>query len=365
MSISVGIVGLGMFGPSFIKLYKDHPDVHRLALCDLKQDRLAEMAKKFEVKEVYASLDEICKSDIDALVIITQPWLHVKQAVQAMKAGKHVYTAVPAAQSLDECDELIETVKRTGMIYMNGETSYFYPETAFCRKKLQEGAFGHLVYIEGEYFHDMSHGLYDVSRNRWGSQWGWDKTGDTPMYYPSHSLCFAISLTGAHVTKVSAQGFVYPNDEWFRKDTIWKNEFSNEVALFKMSNGTIARICEFRRIGHPGCVRTCVYGTEGSFEHSLAGAVWADKNGSQIVQLTPHHEYLPEPLASNLGGHSGSHAYLVHEFVDSVNRQRLPRINVWEAVRYCAPGFVAHESALRDGELLEVPDWGDPPKQYP
>ena len=52
----------------------------------------------------------------------------------------------------------------------------------------------------------------------------------------------------------------------------------------------------------------------------------------------------------------------MHEFVDSVNRQRLPRINVWEAVRYCTPGIVAHESALRDGELLPIPDWGDAPK---
>ena len=66
-------------------------------------------------------------------------------------------------------------------------------------------------------------------------------------------------------------------------------------------------------------------------------------------------------LSSDLGGHGGSHAYLVHEFVDSVNRERLPRINVWQAVRYCAPGFVAHESALKDGELLKIPDWGTPP----
>jgi len=362
MSISVGIVGLGMFGPSFISHYKKHPDVHRLALCDMKSDRLAEMSKRFEISETYSSLDEICKTDIDALVIITQPWLHVRQAVQAMNAGKHVYTAVPAAQSLDECDELIETVKKTGMTYMNGETSYFYPETAFCRKKASEGAFGHIVYCEGEYFHDMSHGLYDVSKGRWGDQWGWDKTGDSPMYYPSHSLCFPISVTGgAYMTEVSAQGFIYPNDEWYRKDTIWKNEFSNEVALFKMSNGTIARICEFRRVGHPGCVRSCIYGTDGSFENNLAGAVWADKHGSQVVPLPMDHEWLPEPLASDLGGHAGSHAYLVHEFVDSVNRERLPRINVWEAVRYCAPGFVAHESAMRDGELLKIPDWGNPP----
>lgn len=77
--------------------------------------------------------------------------------------------------------------------------------------------------------------------------------------------------------------------------------------------------------------------------------------------MTRFHEPLPEALAANLGGHGGSHAYLANEFVDSVNNGRQPRINVWEAVRYVAPGLVAHQSAMRDGERLEIPDWGDAP----
>jgi predicted dehydrogenase len=363
MSISVGIVGVGMFGPAFIQPFRDHPDVHRLALCDLNADRLADRAKRFEISETYASLDEICKTDIDALAIITQPWLHVRQCVQAMEAGKHVYSAVPAAQSLDECDKLVRTVEKTGMIYMNGETSYFRPEAVFCRQKASEGAFGEFVFCQAEYFHDLSHGLYDVAKNRWGDQWGRDKTGGIPMHYPTHSTAFPVSAMGAHMTEVSAQGFVYPNDDWYREDTIYKNVFSNEVALFKMSNGASVRICEFRRIGYPGCERVSgLYGTEASFEQNLAGTVWATKSGWEKVELERHHEPLPEALAANLGGHGGSHAYLAHEFVDSVNKERLPRINVWEAVRYCAPGLVAHQSALKGGELLKVPDWGDPPE---
>jgi len=350
LGISLGLVGVGMFGQAFIDLFKNHPDVERFALCDLKKDRLKHFAEKHGVSETYHSLDEICRSDIEALAIITQPWLHARQAIQAMKSGKHVYTAVPAAKSLEECDALVKTVKQTGMIYMNGETSYFRPENAFCRKKAEDGAFGEFVHCRAEYFHDLSHGLYEVAKNRWGDKWGRDKTGAAPMSYPTHSVCFPVSIMKAHMTEVSAQGFIYPNDDWFRKDTIHKNVFSNETALFKMSNGATALISEFRRIGHPGCERASgVYGTEGSFEHNLAGAVWADKNGKQIVQPTKHHKWLPEPLSSNLGGHGGAHAYLVHEFVDSVNRHRLPRINIWEAVRYCAPGLVAHQSALQGG----------------
>jgi hypothetical protein len=61
------------------------------------------------------------------------------------------------------------------------------------------------------------------------------------------------------------------------------------------------------------------------------------------------------------GGHGGSHAYLVHEFVDAVANDRMPAINAWEAARYMAAGVMAHKSALRDGEILAVPDWGDAP----
>ncbi len=362
MSVSIGMVGLGAFGPSFVGLFRAHPRVSRVALCDLDAEKLARCSKQFEITETYHSLDDILRTDLDALVIITQHWMHAPQAIKAMKAGKHIYTAVPAAYTLDECDELVDTVKRTGQIYMNGETSFFYPEVAFCRKKAAEGAFGKFVYCEGEYFHDLSHGLVGVYQNRYGKDWK-HNTGEPPSWYISHSTSGIISVTGARMTEVSAGGYVDSEDDgWWREDTATGNPFSNEVAIFRMSNGAMARVCEFRRIGHPGTVRFRFFGTEGSFESDVSGSRWCHKGGWESVDPTTQHEPLPEPLASNLGGHRGSHAYLVHEFVDSIVHERQPRINVWEAVRYCAPGLVAHQSALKGGQTLEIPDWGDAPE---
>jgi predicted dehydrogenase len=368
MGISVGMVGLGMFGKHFVKLFRDHPDVDRVALCDLREDRVAACAKEFGIAETYANLDDLCASDLDAVAIITQPWLHAPQAIQAMEAGKHVYSAVPVMclpngeEMLEWCDRLIETVRRTGQLYMMGETTFFRAETMYCRKRASEGAFGHFVYGEGEYLHDMDHGLYDVARNRWGELWSDDKRGGVPMHYPTHATCGVISVMGAHMTEASALGYAMPGDDWHTQDTVSGNVFGDEIALFRMSNGAVARICEFRRIGHPGREGFRIYGTEGSFECDVSGSKWCHKGGWEPADLASTAEPLPEELADDKGGHGGSHAYLVHEFVDSCHQGRLPRVNAWEAVRYLAPGVAAHQSALRDGETVRVTDWGDPPE---
>ena len=57
---------------------------------------------------------------------------------------------------------LIEAVAESGLTYMMGETSYYYPATLYCRERFQRGDFGRFVYGEGEYLHDMSHGFYEA-----------------------------------------------------------------------------------------------------------------------------------------------------------------------------------------------------------
>jgi len=370
MTISVGMVGLGQFGQHFVQLCKAHPDVRRLAICDVRADRVAEMAKRFDIAECYDSLDEICRSDLDALVIITQPWLHFSQVMQALEAGKHVYSAVPTVYGVDgdrlleQCDALVEKVERTGQNYMLGETTFFRRQTMYCRERAARGDFGEFIYGECEYWHDIDSpfsNLRQVARNRWGDQWGADKRGSIPMHYPTHSTSSMVSVMGAHMVSVSAQGYRLFDDDWFGMDTMWRNAFSNETAFYQMSNGTTVRHMEYRRVAHPGREGLRLLGTEGCFLDDVSGAKWTTRKGWDAIDLSSVSEPLPEPLAKDLGGHGGSHAYLMHEFINSCNCGRLPRINVWEAVRYVAPGIVAHQSAMRDGEWLPIPDWGDAP----
>ena len=119
-------------------------------------------------------------------------------------------------------------------------------------------------------------------------------------------------------------------------------------------------------MGHTNSEIFRIFGTQGSFRENN----WVDKAQSVPLTVAEMRDPLPEAVADAYrsvsqssdfyGGHGGSHAYLAHEFVDAIAHQRTPTINVWEAVRYMAAGVMAHQSALRDGERLSVPDWGDP-----
>jgi predicted dehydrogenase len=387
MGISVGLVGLGSFGAAFAELFKRHPLVDRIALCDLEPERIEVFAKrqswrdKFRPQDAYASFDDVCRADLDALAIITQPWLHAAQAVQAMEAGKHVYSAVPIVwlpdgdEILQWCDKLVETCRRTGMTYMLGETTYYRPEAMYCRRRAAERAFGRFVHGEGHYFHDVDDpgcNLRDVHRQRTTGRAGreWLKAEERyrkrgvrggPMHYPTHSVSGIVAVMEAHMTRACAWGFTdATNDDYFG------GEFSNETALFQMSNGATARVCEYRQIGHTGEEIFRIFGTQGTFREDF----WVTKANWTKLTEAEMRDPLPEEVAQafkgegdsvEYGGHGGSHAYLVHEFVEAVAQGRLPAINVWEAVRYMAPGVMAHKSALRGGEVLDVPDWGDAP----
>ena len=67
-------------------------------------------------------------------------------------------------------------------------------------------------------------------------------------------------------------------------------------------------------------------------------------------------DMLPEPLRHN-SGHDGSHTFITHEFVDSIVKERKPKVDIYEAIAYTAPGLVAHESALKGGEWLKIPSF--------
>jgi predicted dehydrogenase len=405
MQLKVGVCGTGAFARHFIPLFKAHPEVGEVILCDLDKEKLRTRQEEFAIAKGCPSLDELCQTDVDAVAIFTQPHLHGPQAVQALRSGKHVYSAVPSAVTTDEIRTLVRAVEDTGRVYMIGETSVYYPNALYCRNRYRQGDFGRIVYGEGEYYHDWDHGLYEAYKWRHGAEWE-QYAGKPPLFYPTHSTSMIVSVTGAHVTHVCGMGFTDDNADglYARPDNRWKNPFSNETMLCRMSDGSMARINEFRRIGHPGTVGLSLYGTEASFEEQslpsdtalkpgdkrcnwsskdrkacldltealacigvadsstageMAAVTGADGTHQGVSKIHPVH-LLPKTYLGLGNGHRGSHQFLIHDFVTACVSGEAPALtNVWQAARYLLPGLVAHESAMTGSPLMEVPDYGD------
>lgn len=397
-ALKIGFLGAGGFARSFIPLFKAHPLVTDVYVAEAIPERLSRVVKDFQVETTFTNLEDLLKSDADAIAVFSQRWKHAPQAVAALRAGKHVYSCVPAGISIEELQELVQTVQETGLTYMMGETSYYLPSTVYCRKRFRNGDMGRFVYAEAGYYHDMEHGFYPPYQGSNGSEWK-KYASFPPMYYPSHSCGMILGITDARMTSVSCLGYVDDHEDGiFNKDlSFWKNNFSNETALYRTSDGGSARVNEFRRIGLvspvTGGVRGGIYGTAACYEEQANARVWTTHAG-QITDLVEHlkcgHQPLPEgwkkhqkdgvqedffsglapvhdrerlpvEFAGLPNGHFGSHQFLVDDFLKACVTHTHPPVNVWTAAKYCAPGIVAHASALREGEHLQIPDFGSAP----
>jgi len=389
--LKVAIIGGGQFSSSFIHLFQAHPFVEEVALVELNPERRANIAAKFSIKRTFASLSELWDSDFNAVAIFTPRWTHAQIALEAIENGRHVYTAVPMGITQNEISQLVEASIKTNLTYFMAETSFYYPAVVFSRKKFAEGQMGKFVYGEGEYLHDMSHGFSDAYAANGGDDWK-STASFPPMLYSTHSVSTILSVTGAQATSVTCIGLKdTAGDGIFDSNvSMWKNDQSNQIALFETSDGGVMRIAELRRVGTApleSTVRMSIFGTEGSFEQQVGYASWATKNSFDIItdeigtfsdvenpySLKPDYippnlwdggfarvhdrSQLPKEFVGLSNGHGGSHQFMVDDFVmDAVGERKAP-MNVIDAARFTIPGVLAHQSAQIAGQKLQIPQY--------
>ena len=294
MGLKIGVLGAAPSFPCFIPLFQAHPLVDDVYLAEILPERLNENAQKFGITNTFSSLEDLCRSDVDAIAIFTQRHLHGEHTLQALRAGKHVYCTVPMAQSLEEMSMIIDEVERSRLIYMTGETSYYYPSTIYCRDRFSKGDFGNFVYGEAQYIHDMAHGFYDRYKYSGGEHWK-RVAGIPPMYYPTHSVSMILSVTGARATKVACLGYEdQSGDGVFGKgNNLWDNPYSNQTAMVRTSDGGMCRFNEFRRAGWYGknSVYLSMFGTSGTFEEHGLSQLWT----TQSRELTDVSDLIASP----------------------------------------------------------------------
>lgn len=339
--VRVGIVGYGVckFGAQFG--FQDHPNVEVVAVSDLIPDRRNGLMEACRCGKSYDSLEELVKDPrIEAVFVATDAPSHARHCMEVLNHGKHVMTAVPAVLgSLEQAEQLVETVRRTGLKYMMAETSCFHEDCYAMRKIYHAGGFGKLLYSEGEYYHYCPTPI--PSYKDW-------RVGLPPLWYPTHATAYYVGTTGKRFTSVSCAGSSAGFAAFAPGANKYDNPFSDEVALFQTSEGGSSRML------------MCM-GVYGLVDET--GRVFGEKGYMNKMDYQGTMKDLPDlarpalPPSVDAGGHGGSHGPLMNEFVTAILQDREPMVNVYEALAMTVPGIIAHQSALKGGENLKIPQF--------
>ncbi len=406
--MKIAIIGCGRFSQFFVPLFKAHPLIEQVYVCDLIRERAEEFAQRFGVKIVDTYEEALEREDINAIAIFTQRFKHGQMAIDSLKAGKHVYSSVPCATKVEEIIEIERLVRETGLTYSMGETGFYRGPTCFLRREMKKGTFGKFVFGEAHYNHDIRN-MEQSFRSSAGDDWK-QYAGIPPMYYPTHSTAMILgSMPGVYAKKVVAFGFAgSPRTDIYGTDgqNIYDNPFANTTMLLELSNGGLARISENRCVGWY-CPETYIpnfYGTDAGYEFSVARhhlSTWDPENPGKTIMQDVTAELQPESItkaieedyakaiqdiASGAGHcetspiqptsrlpeefegienrHNGTHHFLIDDFMRAYETGKLSPCNIWQVARFNIPGLMAHESALAGGKTMDVIDLGDPPADW-
>lgn len=363
--VNVAIVGLG-FGAEFIPIYQKHPDANMYAICQRNAENLKKVGDHFKVEKRYSRYDDVLADTAVDFVHINSPIPdHAPMSIAALKAGKHVMCTVPMATTIDECREICELVKKTGLKYMMAETVVYSREYLYVKELYDKGELGKIQYLAASHPQDMD---------------GWPEYWERmiPMHYATHVVSPCLGLVNGRAEYVSCFGSGTIREDIQKKSG---NKFSVESCHIKIKDSDVA--CHIWRFLYDTARQyresIDVYGTKKSFEwslvegedHVLHTAKKPEHEIAQHVKVPDYAHLLPEPIRKFTrsiqdtehrsfiqgGGHGGSHPHLVNEFVAALATDRDPRPNAVTSANWTCVGICAHQSAMKGGEIVRLPDF--------
>jgi len=346
--IRIGVVG-GGFGASFF--WHQHPNCIVEAVSDLQEDRKLKLMEVYKCSKSYDSLEELVKDKkIDAVAVFTDAPSHGRHIVEVLKHGKHCISAVPLSMTLEDLSQVKKWKEKTGLKVMMAETSMYHSDLYNAKMIYEKGMFGKIVYSEGEYYHPY----VDTA---WGyKEW---RNALPPMLYPTHATAYYIGVTRKRYTSVSCLGFRGNAPRY--KENVYNNPFSNESALFETSEGGSSRINVFWGAEGAHGETGRLFGEFGKFDKNILHigkgiqATYEGIGDRKEIDYQDNRPALPGEMGK--GGHGGSHGYLTNEFIMALIEDREPLVDVYEGIAMTAPGIVAHQSALKNGKRMDIPDF--------
>ncbi len=366
----IAIIGLG-FGAEFIPIYQRHPNAEIVAICQRNEESLKEIGDQFGIEKCYTDYDELLKDpDIDAVHINTPIPHHAEATLAALRAGKHVACTVPMATSVEDCKAIVELCAETGLEYMMMETVVYAREFLYMKELYDSGELGKLQFLKASHQQDM---------DGWPGYW----PGLPPMHYATHCVGPVLGLGRHEAEFVSC----FPSGT-IREEMhdCYDSPFAVETTHIRFKDSDLSAQVYRSLFDVARQYRESfeVYGSQKAvewplIEHEPLVVHTAKKPEPEIpeeVKCPDYAHLLPEEIApfttggvysnedgeehlsfTQGAGHGGSHPHLVHQFVELLRGSGEGYPNAVQSANITLTGILAHESALKNGERIHLPEW--------
>jgi hypothetical protein len=385
--IRIGFIGLGMRGPGAVTRMNHIEGVEIKALCDLRPEKVEavnkQLANTSHKPALYSGKQDAWKEmverdDLD-LIYIATPWhLHTPMALYAMEHGKHVAVEVPAATSMEECWQLVETSERTKKHCMMLENCCYDFFEMLTLNMARQGFFGEIVHGEGAYIHQ----LLDLNFAKDGYQGMWrlkENLTRNGNLYPTHGLgpiCQLMNINRGdqldYLVSVSTDDFqMYEEAQRLASQDAFYNDFIQDTYRGNM-NTTTLRTKKGKTImlqhdvtsPRPYSRIHLLSGTKGMArkwpEAKIAtGHQWATAEDFKALeeQYTPELTKRLGEMAKKIGGHGGMDFLMDWRLIDCL-RNGLPLDqDVYDAASWSSVAILSEWSVANRSNSIDVPDF--------
>ncbi|WP_373549286.1 Gfo/Idh/MocA family protein [Haliscomenobacter sp.] len=385
--VRIGFIGLDNRGPGAVGRMSRIEGVEIVALCDKDPNRaskaqsIVEKAGRPKARE-YSGNDgwkAMCESDDIDLVYIATPWsLHTPMAVYAMQQGKHTATEVPAAKTIDECWQLVETSEKTKRHCMMLENCCYDFFEQLTLNMVRNGMFGELVHAEGAYIHNLLE--MNFNKASYSDMWRLNENLRNGNLYPTHGLgpiaqCLDINRGDRfdHLVAISSNDFQMGKlaQEKAKSDTFYQEYVGKSfrgnmnTTIIRTQKGKTVMLQHDVTSTRPYSRIHVLSGTKGVAQKwptpakIAIGEEWLNEREMQDLEAkysTPLVKHIGE-IAKKVGGHGGMDFIMDWRLIDCL-RNGLPLDqDVYDAASWSAVAPLSEQSVAKRGKSIDVPDF--------
>lgn len=386
-TVRIAYLGLGNRGSGAIKRMVNIANTEIVAVADIlpeKVERAKEfLAEKKKSVEMYSGSEDAWKDAVDRddidLVYICSPWaLHTPMALYAMEKGKHVAVEIPAARTLEECWQLVETSERTKKHCVMLENCCYGFFELLTLNMTRQKYFGEVLHVEGAYIHDLYDSLFDQSKRY--ELWRLKENQRKANLYPMHGLGpisqildinrgdqydYLVSMSsndfmlGPRAEKLAAEN---PDFAQYGGKTYRGNMNTTTI---RTKNGKTIMVQHDVTSPRPYSRIHLVSGTEGvAVQYPLPGKVakghdWLSEEEFKALEA----QYEPPivkrigELAKKVGGHGGMDFLMDWRLIDCLRNGLPMEMDVYDAAAWSSIIPLSEWSIANRSNSIDVPDF--------